>query len=118
MAGKFEIMTDGAVTICLVVSPKAEEVAPVAAADEAASSEPELIRKAKATDEDEDAKRTRPCGPSLGSAIRAPNTMAPGTTRGLRWPTISRPAGASVPFAGTNKLVRFEGRFAVGRLSC
>ena len=57
VAGKFEIMTDGAVTICLVVSPKAEEVAPVAAADEAASSEPELIRKAKATDEDEDAKK-------------------------------------------------------------
>ncbi len=57
VAGKFEIMTDGAVTICLVVSPKAEEVAPVAAADAAASSEPELIRKAKATDEDEDAKK-------------------------------------------------------------
>ena len=57
VAGKFEIMTDGAVTICLVVSPKAEEVAPVAAADEAASSEPELIRNAKATDEDEDAKK-------------------------------------------------------------
>ncbi|MSR01749.1 MAG: 50S ribosomal protein L25 [Gemmatimonadetes bacterium] len=57
VAGKFEIMTDGAVTICLVVSPKAEEVAPVAAADEAPASEPELIRKAKATDEDEDAKK-------------------------------------------------------------
>ena len=57
VAGKFEIMTDGAVTICLVVSPKAEEVAPVAAAEVAASSEPELIRKAKATDEDEDAKK-------------------------------------------------------------
>ena len=57
VAGKFEIMTDGAVTICLVVSPKAEEVAPVAAAEAAASSEPELIRKAKATDEDEDAKK-------------------------------------------------------------
>ncbi len=57
VAGKFEIMTDGAVTICLVVSPKAEEVAPVAAADAAASSEPELIRKAKATDEDEDTKK-------------------------------------------------------------
>ncbi len=57
VAGKFEIMTDGAVTICLVVSPKAEEVAPVAAPDEAAASEPELIRKAKATDEDEDAKK-------------------------------------------------------------
>lgn len=57
VAGKFEIMTDGAVTICLVVSPKAEEVAPVAAADGVASSEPELIRKAKATDEDEDTKK-------------------------------------------------------------
>ena len=57
VAGKFEIMTDGAVTICLVVAPKAEEVAPAAVADATPSSEPELIRKPKASDEEEGAKK-------------------------------------------------------------
>ena len=57
VAGKFEIMTDGAVTICLVVTPKAEEVAPAAVADAVPSSEPELIRKPKASDEEEGAKK-------------------------------------------------------------
>ena len=59
VAGKFEIMTDGAVTICLVVTPKAEEVAPtaVAADDATPSSEPELIRKPKASDEEEGTKK-------------------------------------------------------------
>jgi len=55
-AGKFEIMTDGAVTVCLVVSPKAEEATTTAAAEGAPSSEPELIRKAKASEEEEAAK--------------------------------------------------------------
>lgn len=57
VAGKFEIMTDGAVTICLVVTPKAEEVAPAVVADAVPSSEPELIRKPKASDEEEGAKK-------------------------------------------------------------
>lgn len=57
VAGKFEIMTDGAVTICLVVSPKAEEVAPAAVAEATPTSEPELIRKPKASDEEEGAKK-------------------------------------------------------------
>ena len=57
VAGKFEIMTDGAVTICLVVAPKAEEVAPAAVADATPSSEPELIRKPKTSDEEEGAKK-------------------------------------------------------------
>ena len=57
VAGKFEIMTDGAVTVCLVVAPKAEEAAPAAVADATPSSEPELIRKPKASDEEEGAKK-------------------------------------------------------------
>ncbi len=57
VAGKFEIMTEGGVTLCLVVAPKAEEVKPTAAADGTPSSEPELIRKPKASDEEEGAKK-------------------------------------------------------------
>jgi large subunit ribosomal protein L25 len=51
---KGEILTDTGVTICTVVAPKAEE-APAATPDAAAAApttEPELIRKAKATDEE------------------------------------------------------------------
>ena len=49
-----DIMTDGSVTVCTVVAAKAEEVAPVVeGAEAAASTEPELIRKVKPTDEEE-----------------------------------------------------------------
>ncbi|MBM4187243.1 MAG: 50S ribosomal protein L25 [Gemmatimonadetes bacterium] len=49
-----EILTDGTVTVCTVVAPKVEEPAPGAVAEAAAApAEPELIRKAKPTDEEE-----------------------------------------------------------------
>lgn len=51
-----EFITDGAVTVCTVVAAKAEEAAP-AAAEGAAPVEPELIRKAKPTDEEEAEKK-------------------------------------------------------------
>lgn len=52
--GDIEILTDSTVTVCAVVAPKAEEPAPGATADAAATpAEPELIRKVKPTDEEE-----------------------------------------------------------------
>jgi large subunit ribosomal protein L25 len=50
---KGEILTDGGVTVCTVVAPRVEETVPVPGA-EADTAEPELIRKAKADDEDGD----------------------------------------------------------------
>ncbi len=45
------VLNDPDTAICSVVAPRTEEIAPV---EEVASTEPELIRKAKAEDEDED----------------------------------------------------------------
>jgi large subunit ribosomal protein L25 len=54
---KVEILTDQGITLCTVVAAKAEEVAPAATAEAAvtteAVAEPELIRKPKASDEEE-----------------------------------------------------------------
>ena len=52
---KAEILNDKDLPVVTVVAPRAEEVAP-AVAEEAASSEPELIRKPKAEDEEPEAK--------------------------------------------------------------
>ncbi len=54
---KFEILTDAGVTLCTVVAPKAEEVAPEPAAEVTPIAEPELIRKPKASDEEEGAEK-------------------------------------------------------------
>ena len=50
-----EILNDEDLPVVTVVAPRAEEVAPVVA-EEVASTEPELIRKPKAEDEDTEAK--------------------------------------------------------------
>jgi large subunit ribosomal protein L25 len=52
---KAEILNDEDLPVVTVVAPRAEETAP-AAAEEAPSTEPELIRKPKAEDEDAEAK--------------------------------------------------------------
>jgi ribosomal protein L25, Ctc-form len=52
---KAEILNDEDLPVVTVVAPRAEEVAP-AAAEEVASTEPELIRKPKAEDEEPEAK--------------------------------------------------------------
>ncbi|MEO8201888.1 MAG: 50S ribosomal protein L25, partial [Gemmatimonadota bacterium] len=50
---KVKILNDPNIPVCSVVAPRAEEVvAPVAGAEAPASTEPELIRKAKAEDEE------------------------------------------------------------------
>ncbi|MFN0178140.1 MAG: 50S ribosomal protein L25 [Gemmatimonadales bacterium] len=57
--GGTEIMTDGSVTLCAVVAPKAEEPSPAAAAaavEGAAPAEPELIRKPKPSEDEEGEK--------------------------------------------------------------
>ncbi len=55
--GDIEILTDGSVTVCTVVAQKAEEVAPVVATEAEAPAEPELIRKAKPSEEEEGEKK-------------------------------------------------------------
>ncbi len=52
---KAEILNDGDLPVVTVVAPRSEEVAPVVV-EEATSSEPELIRKAKAEGEDTEPK--------------------------------------------------------------
>jgi large subunit ribosomal protein L25 len=56
---KADILTDGGVTLCTIVAPKAEEApaVPGAEATAATPAEPELIRKPKATDEEEGAEK-------------------------------------------------------------
>lgn len=54
---KIEIVTDGSVTMCTVVAPKAEEVKPVEGDAAAASAEPELIRKPKPSEDEEGEKK-------------------------------------------------------------
>ncbi|NOT09996.1 MAG: 50S ribosomal protein L25 [Gemmatimonadales bacterium] len=49
---KFEVMNDGGQTIATIVAPRAEEVAAPVADAAAATTEPELIRKPKAEDEE------------------------------------------------------------------
>ncbi len=63
------------------------------------TTEPELIRKPKAEDEDEtEARRPEPCAPSWGWATPARSTTKPGTMPGFDWPTTSPRAGGLRPF--------------------
>jgi len=52
-----EIMTDSGVTVCTVVAPKVEEVAPAPGTEVVAPAEPELIRKPKPSEEEEAAEK-------------------------------------------------------------
>jgi large subunit ribosomal protein L25 len=68
------ILTDAGATVCTVVPPRAEEVAPVAGAETAAeAAEPELIRKPKEEEEGEGEAETE--GEGKGKA--APAKAAP-----------------------------------------
>ena len=55
---KAKVLNDPDTPICTVVAPRTEEAAPVV--EEAATTEPELIRKPKAEDEGEDEAETKP----------------------------------------------------------
>jgi len=66
------ILTDAEATLCTVVPPRAEEVAPVAGAETAAeAAEPELIRKVKEGEEGE-GEGEEGAAPAKGAAKAAP----------------------------------------------
>ena len=64
---KAEILTDPDATLCVVVAPRAEEVAPVPGAETAAeAAEPELIRKPKDEEEGEEGEEGETKGKAEG----------------------------------------------------
>jgi large subunit ribosomal protein L25 len=69
------ILTEADATLCTVVAPRAEEVAPVAGAEATAeSAEPELIRKPKADEEGEEGEEGK--APAAGKEGKAPAAEA------------------------------------------